>query len=41
MGRNIFEELMTAVGSRDGREIVRALDALRQKASTATPRGAM
>jgi len=26
-----FEELMAAVGSRDGREIVRALDALRQK----------
>jgi UbiD family decarboxylase len=30
-GPKFFEELMTAVGSRDGREIVRALDALRQK----------
>jgi len=29
-GPKYFEELMTAVGSRDGREIVRALDALRQ-----------
>ena len=30
-GPKFFEELMTAVGSRDGREIVRALDALRDK----------
>ena len=30
-GPKYFEELMAAVGSRDGREIVRALDALRQK----------
>jgi UbiD family decarboxylase len=30
-GPKFFEELMSAVGSRDGREIVRALDALRQK----------
>jgi 2,5-furandicarboxylate decarboxylase 1 len=30
-GPKFFEELMAAVGSRDGREIVRALDALRQK----------
>jgi 2,5-furandicarboxylate decarboxylase 1 len=30
-GPKFFEELMTAVGSRDGREIVRALEALRQK----------
>ena len=29
-GPKFFEELMTAVGSRDGREIVRALDALRK-----------
>src|SRR5262249_35804920 len=29
-GPKFFEELMTAVGSRDGREIVLALDALRQ-----------
>jgi hypothetical protein len=29
-GPKYFEELMTAVGSRDGREIVRELDALRQ-----------
>ncbi len=29
-GPKFFEELMTAVGSRDGREIVRALDALRE-----------
>jgi 3-polyprenyl-4-hydroxybenzoate decarboxylase len=28
-GPKYFEELMTAVGSRDGREIVRALEALR------------
>jgi len=30
-GPKYFEELMTALGSRDGREIVRALDALRQE----------
>jgi UbiD family decarboxylase len=30
-GPKFFEELMAAVGSRDGREIVRALDALRHK----------
>jgi 2,5-furandicarboxylate decarboxylase 1 len=30
-GPKFFEELMTAVGSRDGREIVLALDALREK----------
>jgi 3-polyprenyl-4-hydroxybenzoate decarboxylase len=30
-GPKFFEELMAAVGSRDGREIVRALDALREK----------
>jgi UbiD family decarboxylase len=30
-GPKFFEELMAAVGSRDGREIVLALDALRQK----------
>jgi hypothetical protein len=30
-GPKFFEDLMAAVGSRDGREIVRALDALRQK----------
>lgn len=30
-GPKFFEELMTAVGSRDGREIVRAVEALRQK----------
>jgi 2,5-furandicarboxylate decarboxylase 1 len=30
-GPKLFEELMAAVGSRDGREIVLALDALRQK----------
>jgi 2,5-furandicarboxylate decarboxylase 1 len=30
-GPKFFEELMAAVGSRDGREVVRALDALRQK----------
>jgi UbiD family decarboxylase len=29
-GPKFFEQLMTAVGSRDGREVVRALDALRQ-----------
>ena len=28
-GPKFFEELMTAVGSHDGREIVRALDGLR------------
>jgi 2,5-furandicarboxylate decarboxylase 1 len=32
-GPKFFEELMTAVGSRDGREIVLALDALRGKLS--------
>ena len=31
-GPKFFEELMAAVGSRDGREIVRALEALRDKA---------
>ena len=30
-GPKFFEELMTAVGSRDGREVVRALEALRDK----------
>ena len=30
-GPKLFEALMAAVGSRDGREVVRALDALRQK----------
>ncbi len=30
-GPQFFEELMTAVGSRDGREVVRALEALRDK----------
>jgi 2,5-furandicarboxylate decarboxylase 1 len=30
-GPKFFEELMAAVGSRDGREIVRALDAMREK----------
>jgi 2,5-furandicarboxylate decarboxylase 1 len=30
-GPKFFEELMAAVGSRDGREIVLAIDALRQK----------
>ena len=30
-GPKFFEELMTAVGSRDGREIVRALDAAARK----------
>ena len=30
-GPKFFEDLMAAAGSRDGREIVRALDALRQK----------
>ena len=30
-GPKFFEELMTAVGSRDGREIVRTLEALRQR----------
>jgi UbiD family decarboxylase len=29
-GPKFFEQLMTAVGSRDGREVVRALDAVRQ-----------
>ena len=28
-GPKFFEQLMTAVGSRDGREVVRELDALR------------
>jgi 2,5-furandicarboxylate decarboxylase 1 len=32
-GPKFFEQLMTAVGSRDGREVVRALDAVRQSAS--------
>lgn len=31
-GPKFFEQLMTAVGSRDGREVVRALDAVRQSA---------
>jgi hypothetical protein len=31
-GPKSFEQLMSAVGSRDGREIVRALEALRAKA---------
>jgi 3-polyprenyl-4-hydroxybenzoate decarboxylase len=31
-GPKYFEELMTAVGSRDGREVALALDALRDKA---------
>ena len=31
-GAKFFEQLMTAVGSRDGREVVRALDAVRQSA---------
>jgi UbiD family decarboxylase len=31
-GPKFFEQLMTAVGSRDGREVVRALEALRDKA---------
>jgi len=30
-GPKSFEELMAALGSRDGREIVRAIDALREK----------
>jgi hypothetical protein len=30
-GPKSFEDLMAAVGSRDGREVVRALDALRAK----------
>ena len=30
-GPKLFEELMAAVGSRDGREIVRELDGLRRK----------
>ncbi len=30
-GPKFFEELMTAVGSRDGREVVRALEGLRDK----------
>ena len=29
-GPKYFEELMTALGSRDGREIVRALDVIRK-----------
>ena len=32
-GPKFFEDLMSAVGSRDGREIVRALEALRAKAT--------
>ncbi len=32
-GPKSFEQLMSAVGSRDGREIVRALEALRAKAA--------
>ena len=32
-GPKFFEELMAAVASRDGREIVRALEALRAKAA--------
>ena len=32
-GPKFFEELMSAVGSRDGREIVRTLEALRAKAA--------
>jgi hypothetical protein len=32
-GPKSFEELMSALGSRDGREIVRALEALRTKAA--------
>jgi 2,5-furandicarboxylate decarboxylase 1 len=32
-GPKFFEELMTAVGSRDGREVVRTLGALRDKLS--------
>ena len=40
-GPKFFEELMSAVGSRDGREIVRELEAVRRKAgSIATPKGA-
>jgi 2,5-furandicarboxylate decarboxylase 1 len=34
-GPKSFAELMSALGSRDGREIVRALEALRAKASLA------
>ena len=30
-GPKLFEELMSAVGSRDGREVVRALEDLRAK----------
>jgi hypothetical protein len=30
-GPKYFEELMSAVGSRDGREVVRAIEALRDK----------
>jgi hypothetical protein len=30
-GPKFFEELMTAVGSRDGREIVREIDVLRER----------
>ena len=42
-GPKFFEELMAAVGSRDGREIVRALDApaRRKPRSIATPKGAI
>ena len=32
-GPKFFEELMTAVGSRDGREVVRTLGGLRDKLS--------
>ena len=32
-GPKSFEQLMSATGSRDGREIVRALEALRAKAA--------
>ena len=32
-GPKFFEDLMSAVGSRDGREIVRAIETLRQKAA--------
>jgi hypothetical protein len=32
-GPKFFEELMSAVGSRDGREVVRALETLRASAA--------
>jgi len=38
-GPKLFEELMAAVGSRDGREIVRDLDALRRKGLERDERG--